>query len=509
MLRVFGAFSFWVLVLIFVFVISFQVSILICCHNSYHPTISSEFKNHGKEEFFSQAERVRLLRIIIEQINLDTHHVGLEIFADPNRISVDDTPKTVARKKTDETVQFGEDGIPNLFDTIKEDVTKRKDGTSALVTMFPLDNVVQQKDFKDKLEFSAMLAAPGNVEPPLKEIREYYGENITHYYAMMWQYTHSLAIPAIFGVLAFLESYFTDSAKESVNDLNFFRIFVFFAALTSVWSTLFVDVQWSNKCDELELAWYGLGRMEDHDLGEDQYYPRKKGFWNAGPIVLLKRVFAKAPVFIAMLISLVILILSKQWSAHLANKGMYAHLPVVVSTIVVVLTKAVLTKWAEFAAQYEGHENSADRRNSIIRVVIAVNFMVLFVNPLVMAFVDQDLAALRHEVAATFTIRQVIQNGMEWGLPLAGRVVNFFKWLCGGNEEPAAEESDMSVGSKGSQSESLSQRARQIKERAFGMGSVIRDGVLTFYFLERTQLLVTDNEFHFFRILNQRLDSFF
>ena len=153
------------------------------------------------------------------------------------------------------------------------------------------------------------------------------------------------------------------------------------------------------------------------------------------------------------------------------------------STIVVVLTKAVLTQWAEFAAKYEGHENSSDRRNSIIRVVIAVNFMVLFVNPLVMAFVDQDLAALRTEVAATFTIRQIIQNALEWGLPLVGSIVRFLTWLFGFDQQPAAEESLDSQKSELtnlSSRESLTHKAHAFKDRALEMGSVIRDGLGAF-----------------------------
>lgn len=91
------------------------------------------------------------------------------------------------------------------------------------------------------------------------EIREYFGEEISIYFAFLGHYTLALVPPAVIGILQLI------SSVDTIHEYAFFAIF------NLIWVTLFLE-SWRRNCCELAYNWGTIGTDSEVPEPRSNYY---------------------------------------------------------------------------------------------------------------------------------------------------------------------------------------------------------------------------------------------
>ncbi|XP_076358158.1 anoctamin-10-like [Tachypleus tridentatus] len=258
---------------------------------------------------------------------------------------------------------------------------------------------------------------------PVEDIRRYFGEAVSFYFAFLDFYTWALVPPALIGILQLVLTGITLHTSA------------FFAVFNLLWVTIFLE-SWKRRSNELAYSWGTINTMvfQEHRstfrgkyMGVDPVtgrhvpmYPPWKRYFKVYcislPIVFLC-------LFLAILIMLLYFRIEKyviQLYRDSEDPFSYAmtQLPGIVYTIIVFILNLGYRYFATHLTEWENHRTQTKFDNHRIVKLVLFEFVNNFLCLFYIAFYLKDLEMLRWQLALMLIINQLINQIQEAFLPL-------------------------------------------------------------------------------------------
>jgi len=303
-----------------------------------------------------------------------------------------------------------------------------------------VDCVLALHDHEDLERKSAKWKSAFSVyeEPPASDLVSYFGPGDTVYFAFMQQYSRWLVLPAIFcSVCALI--YQTTAPKGAHFGTSWFSTIV--TMLITVWSTLFC----AQASHMLKILMHGLGhdsrrrqRNTFDFISADVYFDfqgllvtkdgvqlnrnkealRKKENGQAHLLTYAFMVVSMGTLFILTGVIIGMLLWIGDFVALYTSNVILVNLPTVLYIGIVGIFEIFYRWLAKKLTQLEQHQMYCEYLKSLTFKTAAFTIMNTLGWFMYVAFWQRDMAYLRAQLLIFFTVKQVIGNFTETGLPV-------------------------------------------------------------------------------------------
>jgi len=297
---------------------------------------------------------------------------------------------------------------------------------NGFLDMFPLHDEELLKRLKDNWLRGPML------EPPINEIRDYFGENVALYVSFTSFYTKFLIPMAIFGILHYCLDRF----------LRFDFIYnnLLFALYNLVSVTIFLEL-WKRKSNEHAFYFGTQGKLR-----HKRPRPAFRGDFQKNPITgreevvypfnktLKKIIFVSLPItLICLLIAFILMLLSfeteRLMMEYLTDQEtgivaedffsqVLAYLPSVVYSILVLVMNMKYLHLAHYLSEWENHRTQEQFERHVVIKLILFEFVNTFLALFYIAFVLQDVPMLKSQLFTMLIVMQIVNQIQETILPI-------------------------------------------------------------------------------------------
>jgi len=293
-----------------------------------------------------------------------------------------------------------------------------------LVSVFP----VHDSEDLDKLNKS-WSRSPLN--PPLDQIRSYFGESVTLYWSFTESYTKFLILIAILGLIEYLCETF---------GINYVYSNVLFSFFNLLCLGFFLEL-WKRKANEHSFFWGTSGKLRlkpprPEYRGElrsnpvtgkqEMYYSKgkrlKKIFFVSFPLTFL----CLAMAFGLMIGSfegdrIMALLLTdpdtEEVSTDFLSK-ILINVPSILYSLSIIIFNKVYLKMARSLTTWENHRTQEQHDTHITIKLVTFEFVNTFLALFYMGFWMQDIAGLRGQLFTTLIVQQVVNQVQEVLIPL-------------------------------------------------------------------------------------------
>ena len=300
------------------------------------------------------------------------------------------------------------------------------------------------------------------LDPPVDAIQDYYGWEISFYFAWMGFLTRWLLFPGILGLLLFLFRWYR---QDTIYEDEFTP---FYGLITFLWGVLFLRF-WERHEHRLAYQWgtYSLSPYERQKFFSVR--PQFKGYLRKSPVTGLVETYyppmrrrfkyiISAAVTAAMLtVAFLVMILSlnlqgyirpysnpKRWDEsnphpfHVrwlsvlseeeqifdATSSWRSLLPVGLHVICILTLNSIYRVVAKALTSWENHETNIDHRNSLVLKRFLFEAFDCYVALFYLAFYERDVNRLRMELIAVFQIDTLRRVLLECIVPMLVRRVS-------------------------------------------------------------------------------------
>jgi anoctamin-10/anoctamin-7 len=254
-----------------------------------------------------------------------------------------------------------------------------------LFHLFPTHDPDCQADLNRLWVESYREIAPSN--QVLDLVRDYYGEEISIYFAFLGSYTRWLVSISLLGLLVKISQlqYGVDSVLVPV-----------YCVAVALWSILFLEC-WKREQAELQLRWnvrdfedtevdridfYGEIRVSPITGEDEMYFSDEQRLWKyavTGPIMLLSMG--------AVVVAAIGVVIFQYFSVHSGTFGPYGSLVSgVVNAIVIQVMNKIYESLAYKMNNYENHQSQTDYDDALILKVFVFQFVNSYAAVVYMAF---------------------------------------------------------------------------------------------------------------------------
>jgi anoctamin-10 len=257
-----------------------------------------------------------------------------------------------------------------------------------------------EKDYKS-------LFTHKSVKYQVDAIYQYFGPQISLYFAWVHNYTKNLMIPAVSGVLVFAHQWWTQQIDS--------RWLPFYAILIALWSTAFLEF-WKRRSSALSARWNVFG-VEDDELDEELAKAVKDE--KSDRMMRLGLSFLASISIIVGLLKLMLYFVD----FHMRSDEIYGpsswlrYYPTLIYSVLPVILPLVFEPIAIYLNNFESHSTKAQEEKYMILKKFALQFVNRYCALLYVAFWRRDLDKLRSLLISLLTTGAVINNGMELGMP--------------------------------------------------------------------------------------------
>eukprot|EP01006_Ploeotia_vitrea_P047465 TRINITY_DN67131_c4_g1_i1.p1 TRINITY_DN67131_c4_g1~~TRINITY_DN67131_c4_g1_i1.p1 ORF type:complete len:663 (-),score=77.58 TRINITY_DN67131_c4_g1_i1:95-1846(-) len=365
-----------------------------------------------QESFFTAAERAEIVYFMISTVQLNEEDV--EFVAD---IGVK-KPKRFLKKE-----------LPMIK------ILEGEGGGIEATLAYPYTKV------KHNIFHSTMWTFATLNKLPINNMRDYYGEEVTYYFAWMQFYCSWLLVPAVVG----LGVYFLRHQGITVDNNPVVPFFSLFVALWAVTFTSF----WRQKANSL--AWkFGTYNLEDTEEVRPEFrgIPGKERVspvtGKKEPVYPYYRRYAKCLVSATatgalLLVAVAVMFCSlnlqgyikpehfgwieelQEWSAPGAildkNSAYMSYIPVCLHAIVIALMNSNYRKLAEKLTEWENWRTDREFEFALVVKRLCFEFCDCFLPLFYIAFYTLDIMALRSELVSLFMFDQIRRTMLEAVIP--------------------------------------------------------------------------------------------
>jgi len=301
-----------------------------------------------------------------------------------------------------------------------------KDSQYPLVACFPFHE--KEKLLKLKAKMNSVFTLKN---PPLREIRDYFGEQVALYFAFLSFYTWALLIPSGFGVVTFIVTISTNLTANAMLPI--------FGIIICLWATMFLEY-WKRYQSILRGQW-GMAEF----LRKEQPRPNFKGDWKPSAIdgrqeeyYPLKKKYPKLAASAFIVFALIILVtaavigilllktnLQDSWSKNDAS-----YFTSFLAAINIQFWNFVYSKIVLWLNDWENHKTDTEYENAKIIKIFLFKFINSYNSLFYTAFYihynkeegcgaqDPDcLNTLRTLLGTIFITQIVINNLLEFMIP--------------------------------------------------------------------------------------------
>jgi anoctamin-10 len=260
------------------------------------------------------------------------------------------------------------------------------------------------------------------LQPPINEIRNYFGENVALYISFTSFYTAFLVPMAVLGIIHYCLDRF----------LRFDFIYnnVFFACLNLVAVTVFLEL-WKRQSNEHAFYFgtaafrgeYGLNPVTGRD---EVQYPMKK--------TVKKLVLVSLPVtLVCLLVAFALMLMSFEsehmvteylrdpYSGEVANdlisQGL-TYVPTIVYSILVFVMNLKYLHLAHWLTEWENHRTQEQFERHVVAKLVIFEFVNTFLALFYIAFYLQDIPMLKSQVFTMLIVMQIVNQLQETILPI-------------------------------------------------------------------------------------------
>ena len=292
--------------------------------------------------------------------------------------------------------------------------------------------------------------------PPLRAMRDYYGEEIAFYFAWMNEYTRWLLVPGCMGLVIFVVRMFRGDTVDTCDLTPFHGLGTF------LWAVLFLRF-WDRQEARLAYDWgtfsstgyerkyFGSRPEFEGELRpspvtgamEKYYPPAKRRLKYAASAVVTCILLAGA--FFVMILSLnlqgyvrprddrgrwsqdtehpfyypMIATFAEEGNIFDAASHWKCFLPVVLHVMVVMIMNKAYRGVAEKLTEWENHETTLGHENSLILKRFLFEAFDAYVILFYLAFFEKDITKLRGELVSVFNVDTFRRLLVECALPMA------------------------------------------------------------------------------------------
>lgn len=297
------------------------------------------------------------------------------------------------------------------------------------------------------------------IMPPVDEIQDYYGWEISFYFAWMGFMSKWLLFPGILGLLVFL---FRIYRKDNIDEDEFTP---FYGLVTFVWGVFFLRF-WERHENRLAYQWgtYSLSPYERQKFFSVR--PQFRGYLRRSPVTglvetyypplfrRLKYIVSSIATFLLLGVAAVVVMLSlnaqgyihpdanpKRWDADnphpfyihqlavLSQEGQLFDsnsswrplLPVVLQVICIFILNNIYGFIGRSLTDWENHETGLDHKYSLILKRFLFEACTAFGPLFYLAFYERDVDRLRLELVAIFQIDTLRRVLLECIVPIVFR----------------------------------------------------------------------------------------
>lgn len=296
---------------------------------------------------------------------------------------------------------------------------------------------MHSEDGRKKL-WKSVVKSPFNF--PLKDLRDYYGEDVAIYFAWMSYFTYALIPIALFGVALYLHR----PKGMTVDDSPYLPVY---ALLMAFWAIMFIK-GWKRKESELALDWgtysiekvtairpefSGIKRISPITGKIETYYPAWKRRIRYFMSFLISLPFLMLGVG-AMILSLNLngYIKHVESPIHITFLAQFADpggifaadspyygwmVPTIGHSIVINIINLLYRKVASFSTDIENHKTETFFNNSLIVKRVLFEVFDCYLPLFYIAFYQLDIMALRRELIGLFWGDEIRRLVMESVIP--------------------------------------------------------------------------------------------
>ncbi|XP_059081460.1 anoctamin-10-like [Tigriopus californicus] len=266
--------------------------------------------------------------------------------------------------------------------------------------------------------------------PPLDDIRDYFGENVALYFSFATFYTYFLMPIALIGIVQFILDRFLH--------VDFLFSNVTFSCLNLIGVTIFLEM-WKRKSNKHNYHWGTGGKLRHKrarpefrgELGinkitgkEEMQYPFQQ--------TLKKVLFVSLPITVAcLLVAFFLMLLSFQAEKFVYQKihdpmsgeipfllSLVSNVPSIVYSILVFLMNHNYLHLAHFLTEWENHRTQEQFERHVVSKLVLFEFVNTFLALFYIAFYLQDIVMLKNQVFTMLIIQQIIGLLQETILPI-------------------------------------------------------------------------------------------
>eukprot|EP00095_Tigriopus_kingsejongensis_P011114 snap_masked-scaffold268_size230776-processed-gene-1.19 protein:Tk11114 transcript:snap_masked-scaffold268_size230776-processed-gene-1.19-mRNA-1 annotation:"Anoctamin-10" len=267
-------------------------------------------------------------------------------------------------------------------------------------------------------------------EPPLEEIRDYFGENVALYFSFTTFYTYFLIPIAAIGIGQFVMDRFFQ--------VDFLFSNVCFSGLNLIAVTIFLEL-WKRKSNEHNYKWGTGGKLRHKsprpefrgELGlnkingkEEMQYPVK--------LTLQKVLLVSLPVTLAcLLLAFFLMLTSFQAEKYVygliqdsetgevpVHLSMLPFVPSVTYSILVFLMNHNYLHLAHYLSELENHRTQEQFERHVVAKLVLFEFVNTFLALFYIGFYLKDVVMLKNQVFTMLITQQIINQLRETILPI-------------------------------------------------------------------------------------------
>ncbi|XP_015268012.1 PREDICTED: anoctamin-10 [Gekko japonicus] len=286
-----------------------------------------------------------------------------------------------------------------------------------LVHMFPLHDTEELKKLGHTWYGQLKISYQ-----PLDEIRNYFGETISFYFAFLEYFTFALIPMAVIGIPYYFFAW-EDYDK-----------YVIFATFNLLWSTVILEV-WKRCCAVMAYKWGTLLMKRQFEeprpgfhgvLGINPVTGREEPVYSSFKrqlrIYLVSLPFVCLCLYISLYVMMIYFDLENQaYLYHEANQSdlsnLLLYVPSIIYAVVIEVLNRIYQYAAEFLTSWENHRLESSYQNHLVLKVLVFNFFNCFASLFYIAFVMFDMKLLRQSLATLLITSQILNQCVEAILP--------------------------------------------------------------------------------------------
>ena len=291
---------------------------------------------------------------------------------------------------------------------------------AGLIDMFPLH------DDEELRKLHGLWSSKSFLDPPVAEIKNYYGANVALYISFTSFYTMFLIPMAFFGLLHWFLDWF----------LRFDFIYnnILFACFNLVAVTIFLEL-WKRRSNELSFEFGTMGKLRHKrprpafrgEFGlnpvtgrEEIQYPYKNTMKTLFLISIPATALCLIVAFSMMLLSFETEKWMTEWigdDTSLVCQAM-AYLPGVAYSVLVLVMNLKYLHFAHWLTELENHRTQEQFERHVVAKLILFEFVNTFLALFYIAFYLRDVSMVKSQLQTQLIVTQIVNQLQETALPI-------------------------------------------------------------------------------------------